>query len=93
MAHQLERELMSWKQFPGNITKGTEGDKLGVGIKLCYYIQIDNQQGPIVLSRERRSHYLVITCDGKKIEKTLSIDICVCITESLCCTPEAKTTL
>ena len=34
--------------------------------------------------------YLVITCNRKESEK---IDMCVCITESLCCIPETNTTL
>ena len=37
-------------------------------------------------------HYLVITYNGKKNEK-IDIHIYVCITESLCCTPETNTAL
>ena len=37
------------------------------------------------------SQYLVITYNGKKSEKKK--DMCICITESLCCMPETNTTL
>ena len=39
-------------------------------------------------------HCLIITCNGKlDISIYLFIYIYVCVTESLCCTPETDTTL
>ena len=52
--------------------------------------KIDNQQGPIVKHRELFS-IVYNSLDGKIILKR--IDICICITELLCCTPETNTTL
>ena len=52
--------------------------------------KIDNQQGPTVQHRELGS----IFCNnrnGKRIWER--IDICICISESLCCTPDTNTTL
>ena len=52
--------------------------------------KIDNQQGPTLQHRE----FCSIFCknlNGKRIWKR--IDTCICITESLCCTPEINTTL
>ena len=50
--------------------------------------KIDNRQGPTVQHRES-TQYFVITYKGKESEKNMYI----CITESLCCTPETNTTL
>ena len=54
------------------------------------FFKIDNQQGPIVKHRELFSIFYN-NLDGKIILKR--IDICICITELLCCTPETNTTL
>ena len=61
-----------------------------VTIKHTAIFKLDNQQGPTVQHRELCS----IFCNnliGKRIWKR--IHICICITESLCCTPETNTTL
>ena len=51
---------------------------------------LDNQQGPTVEQRELYSMFCN-NLNGKRIWKRM--DICICITESLCCTPETNTTL
>ena len=62
--------------------------------------QVDNQQGPTVQQGLYSSLYstaqgtllnILYNLHGKRIWKR--IDICVSITESLCCTPETNTTL
>ena len=53
---------------------------------------MDNQQGPTVWHRELFS----VLCDGlyrERIFKKKKVDICVCTTDSFCCTPETNTTL
>ena len=50
----------------------------------------DKQQGPTVQHREIYS-CSVITYMGKVSEKRM--DICICITDSPCCTPESNPTL
>ena len=44
----------------------------------------------LLCSAENYSQYFVITYKGKESEKE---QIYICLTESLCCTPEANTTL
>ena len=50
--------------------------------------EIDNQQGPMVQHREY-IHYLVIIYKGKESEKEYMC-IHVCVSESLCYTPETN---
>ena len=52
--------------------------------------KIVNQQGPAVEHRELCSVFCN-NLNGKRIWKR--IDTCICITESLCCTPETNITL
>ena len=52
--------------------------------------KMDNQQGPTVEHRELCSVFCS-NLNGKRIWKRM--DICIRITESLCCTPETITTL
>ena len=52
--------------------------------------KIDNQQGSTV----QHTEFYSVFCDnlnGKRIRKR--IGTCICITKSLCCTPETNTTL
>ena len=51
---------------------------------------MDNQQGPTVKHKELCSK-LCNNLNGKEFEKR--IDACICINESLHCTPEIITTL
>ena len=52
--------------------------------------EIIDKLGPTVQHRELQYiQYLVITNNGKDLKK----NIYICITESLCCTPETSTTL
>ena len=56
---------------------------------LLYIKYIDNQQRPTVYHKELYS----VFCNnlyGKRICKRMNI--CICITESLCCTSETNTT-
>ena len=77
------------------VTKGErwEGEginwEFGIDVHTTIF-KINNQQGPTVQHKERCS----IFCNklnGKRIGER--IDTCICITESLCCTPETNTTL
>ena len=52
--------------------------------------KINNQQRPTVWHRDLYSLFRN-KLYGKRIWKIM--DVCVCIIESLCCTPEANTTL
>ena len=56
--------------------------------------KMDKQQGPTVEHRELCS-VLCNNLNGKRIWKRIDIHVytCICITESLCCTPETGTTL
>ena len=68
---------------------GVGGINLESGINAAVY-KMDKQQWPTVQHREPYS----IFCNNlyeKKIWKRL--DICVCITESVCCTSETNTAL
>ena len=60
-----------------------------IKIIVTIYI-IDKQEGPTVQHRELYSIFYN-NLDGKRIWKRM--DICMCITESLCCTPETNTRL
>ena len=51
--------------------------------------KIDNRH--LLYSTRNATQSSVVTCMGKKISKT--VDICLCITDSLCCTAETDTTL
>ena len=42
------------------------------------------------LPKKRKNKNPIITCNGKESQKRI---MCVCVTESLCCTPETNTTL
>ena len=54
------------------------------------WFKIDNQQGPIVYHRELCSKF----CNNQNgIIIWKRIDTCICITQSLCCTPETNTFL
>ena len=52
--------------------------------------KINNQQGPTVQHRELCLIFWEYYINGKRFFK--KIDTCLCITESLCCTPETNTT-
>ena len=61
------------------------------GINTCtllYIKQVNNKD--LLYSTGNYIQYLVITYNGKEYEK---VYISICITESLCCTPETNTTL
>ena len=45
----------------------------------------------LLYSTGNSTHYSIMTHMGKESKKR--IDICVCITDSLCCTAETNTTL
>ena len=75
------------------VTKGERGgginQEFGINIYTLLYIkQITSKD--LLYSTGNYTQYFVITHKGKKSEK---VDIYVCITESLCCTPETDTTL
>ena len=74
------------------LPKGKGGDKLEHGINKCtlpYIKQINNKD--LLQSTGNYIQYLVINYNGKESEKKNIMHIC--ITESLCCTPETNTTL
>ena len=50
---------------------------------------MNKQQGPTVYSTENYIQYPAINHNGKDLEK----NVCICITESLCCTAEVNPTL
>ena len=74
------------------VTKGEGGVNKEFGINrytLLYVKQMNNKD--LLYSTGHYIQYLVITYSGKEYEK--HIYIYICITESLCCTPETNTTL
>ena len=80
------------KQTCGYQRGKVEGDTVGDwdGRMHTSIFKIDNQHGPAI---EHRELYLILCNDlyGKRTLKR--VDICICITESLCCTPDTNTTL
>ena len=85
----LENELMVTRGWVGG---GGWRDRVWVWDWHAHnaIFKIDNQQGPTVQHRELCSIFCN-NLNGKRIWKRL--DTCICITESLCCTPETNTTL
>ena len=82
----IEHRLVAAKRGSGG------RDKLGAGIRRCkllYVKQINNKV--LLYSTGNYIQYPVIIHNGKEYEKNTYISIC--ITESLCCTPETNTTL
>ena len=51
--------------------------------------QITNKD--LLYSTGNDTQYLIITYNGRKDKKRIHISIYICITESLCCTPETNT--
>ena len=47
----------------------------------------------LLYSTGNYTQYPVITYHGKEPKKRIHIHVYICITESLCCTPETGTTL
>ena len=81
-----ERVQRSWG---GERSEVVGHGKKGMPVNTTVY-KTGNPQGPSVQHRE----LCLILCNnlnGKRIWKR--IDTCICITESLCCTPETNTTL
>ena len=75
------------------VTKGMEGINKEFGIKICtllYIKQVNNQD--LLYSTENYSQHLVKTYNGKEPEKEYMY-VCVCVTASLCWTPETNITL
>ena len=76
----------------GSVSRRIEGKESRKSIWWGWHVhttifKIDNQQGSIVYHRE----LCLVFCNnqnGKRFQKRI-----VCITESLCCTPETNTTL
>ena len=56
---------------------------------LLYIKQITNKN--LLYNTENSTQYSVMTYMG--IESKKKVDICICITDSLCCTAETNTTL
>ena len=62
-----------------------------LGLMHTTYIKQINSND-LLCSTENHIHYLVTTYNRKESEKVyMYTHICICITESLCCTPEANT--
>ena len=82
----LENELM--------VTGGKMGgrDSQGVWDRRVHtaIFKMDNQQGPTLWHRELCS-MLCGSLDGRGVWERM--DTCICMAESLCCTPETITTL
>jgi len=76
------------------VAKGTgEGGGLGVWVSRCkpLILHIEWINNKVLLySTENYIHYPEINSKGKEYKKGY---ICICITESLCCTKEIKRTL
>ena len=70
----------------GEMGEGKGRDKLISRYKLLYIKQTNNKV--LLYSTGNYVQYLIINYNGKEYEKES-----VCITESLCCTPETNTTL
>ena len=68
----------------GGINWETGGDTC----TLLYIKQISNKN--LWYSTGNSTQYSVMAYMGKESKK---VDICICITDSLCCTPETNTTL
>ena len=85
-----ENKLMVTKWEGGQINQ-----EFGINrYTLLYIKQINNKD--LLYSTGNYTQCLVITYNGKESEKVyiyIFIYMYVCITESLCCTPETNTTL
>ena len=65
--------------------------EIGIDIYALLYIkQITNKN--LLYSTGNSTQYSVMAYMGKESKKK-RMDVCICITDSLCCTPETKTTL
>ena len=58
---------------------------------LLYLTWITNKD--LLCGTESSSQYSVMAYIGKESLKKKKVDICVCTTDSFCCTPETNTTL
>ena len=75
--------------LPKGKGSGMINQEVGINIYTLLYIkQITNKD--LLYSKEKYTQQFVITYKRKESEKE---DMYVCITESLCCTPETNTTL
>ena len=78
--------------LPGN--KGWGGINWETGIDLytlLYIKQITNKN--LLYSTSNSIQYSVMAYMEKNLKKTKRVDICIYITDSLCCMPETNTTL
>ena len=64
--------------------------EIGIGIYTPLYIKLITNKD-LLYNTGNSTQYSVMTYMGKESKKR--VDICIWITDSLCCTPETNTTL
>ena len=92
--YKTEKELQMQKTnlwLPGGGgRRGWTNWEIGIDIYTLQYIkQITNKD--LLYSTGNSTQYSVMAYMGKDSRKR--VNICICITDSLCCTPETNTTL
>ena len=94
LIYKTEIELQMQKTnlwLPGGRVGGGINREIGIDIYTLLYIkQITNKD--LLYSTGNSTQYSVMTYTGKECKK-IKVDICICIKDSLSCTPETNATL
>ena len=90
---RIEQLSLSW--LPKRGSGGGEISSLGLTDTHTHThthtYKINNKA--LLYSTENCIQYLIINYNGKEYKKNIHMCVCVCLTESLCYTPEMNTTL
>ena len=86
--HRLRKQIYGYQGIRGVGGRDKLGDWIDIYTLLCIK-QITSKN--LLYSTGKSTQYSVMAYMGKESKKR--VDICICITNSLCCTPESNTAL